>query len=953
MATLVSAGVSINVIDESFYGSAGAGSIPLLVIATAANKTAPSGVGVAPRTVASQANSLFLATSQRDLIQAYGNPSFKMAGGTPLHAHELNEYGLHAAYSYLGIANLAYILRADIDLDQLEASNTAPDGPPTPGTYWFDLSATSFGLFRSNGNATPGLAWESKTVLVTSAGDVDSEDVPKTSFGANGDYAIVPQTTSNLLYEKTSGTWNRVGSSAWKAAHPTIVRGSSTPSFPLGTATISINGQSVVVDNAASVTALAGTITSANIPNMTATVSAGALVLTNTTGGNIVIANVTGTALTAIGLTAGTTAGIATNYTNTAQYPTNSRAGDLWVKFTAPNRGADWKVKVYNGTSAQWVTLSVPFYAFNSALADGQAGKDAAALVADPTPANGSVYVGFDATTGAMEIRRFSAGAYATAAYEASTVAPSTAPADGTYWYSSNLRADIMIGNGTKWEGYANRFPDADPSGVIIAGSAPTVQSDGTSLAEGDLWLNAADLENYPRLYRWDVSALKWKLIDNTDQTTPFGIIFADARANSGANFVSNPTEGDYTYESEEIEDMLVSDFIDPDAPDARSYPDGTLLFNTRYSTYNVKVWRPMFFQEGGFDENTDYTATTYVRGSYTFPATTAGRWVTASGNKVDGSPYMGRKAQRIMVVRAMAEALASNEDIRSEAIYFNLMAAPGYPELLDEMIALNTDIKEVAFVVGDTPARMKPSGMAIQSWAKNMQSASSNGEDGLVSASQYVGIYYPWGLGTNNDGTEIMVPPSTIALRTIAYSDSTAYPWFAPAGFQRGLVSNAASVGYLTEEDEYRAVVLSPGQRDALALNKINPIAYIPGRGLVVYGQKTLSPVDSAMDRINVARLVNYLRYHLDNLVKPFLFEQNDAVTRDAARLTVERFLVGLIGLRGLDDFAVVCNNDNNTPERIDRNELWIDIVIKPLKAIEFIYIPLRIRNTGDSLAV
>ena len=953
MATLISAGVSVEVVNESFYGSAGAGSIPLLVIATAANKTAPSGVGVAPRTVANQANSLFLATSQRDLVQAFGNPVFKTAGGTPLHGHELNEYGLHAAYSYLGIANLAYVLRADIDLNQLEASNTAPSGPPVAGTYWFDLSSTSFGLFRSNGNATPGLAWESQTVLVTTAGDIDGQNAPKTTFGADGDYAVVPQTTSNFLYEKTAGTWNRVGSTAWKAAHPTVIRGTSTPTLPIGTATISINGQNVVVDNAASVAAVAGSITSANIPNITATVSSGALQLTHTQGGNIVLANVSGTALTNLGFTAGTTTGIAVNYTNTVQYPANSRADDLWVKFTAPNRGANWTVKLYNGTTAQWVALSVPFYAFNSALADGQAGKDTAALAADATPATGSVYVGFDAATGAMEIRRFSAGAYATASYEASATAPTTNPVDGTFWYSTNLRADIMVGDGTKWEGYLNRYPNTDPAGVIISGSAPTTQSDGTALVSGDLWLNAADLENYPRLYRWDATALKWKLIDNTDQTTPFGIVFADARENSGVDYTGNPTDGDYTYESEEIEDMLVSNFIDPDAPDARSYPDGTLLFNTRYATYNVKVWRPQFFREGGFDDNTDYTAETYVRGSYTFPATSAGRWVTASGNKVDGSPYMGRKAQRIMVVRAMAEALSTNEDIRSEAIYFNLMAAPGYPELLDEMVTLNTDIKEVAFVVGDTPARMKPTGMAIQSWAKNMQSAASNGEDGLVSANTYTGIYYPWGLGTNTDGTEVMIPPSTIALRTIAYSDINSYPWFAPAGFQRGLVTNASSVGYLTDEGEYRSVVLSPGQRDALALNKINPIAYIPGRGLVVYGQKTLSPVDSAMDRINVARLVNYLRYHLDNLVKPFLFEQNDGVTRDAARITVERFLIGLVGLRALDDFAVLCSTDNNTPERIDRNELWIDIVIKPLKAIEFIYIPLRIRNTGDSLAV
>lgn len=949
MATLISAGASVSVSDESFYSSAGNGTVPLIVLATAANKVGPSGTDIASRTV-SGSQALLMATSQRDVIQALGTPLFKSINGTPVHADETNEYGLHAAYSYTGISTPAYLLRADIDLAQLEPSISAPNGPPVAGTYWFDLAATNFGLFRSNGNASAGLAWESKTVLVATANDIDGSNVPKTTFGTNGDYAVVPQTTSNFLYEKTAGTWNRVGSNAWKTAHPTVVRGSSTPTLPLGTAAITINGQAVTLNNAASVASIAGTITSANIPSLTATVDSGALVLTNTAGGDLTIS---GTALTALGFVAGTTTGNSVKYTNNAQYPANSRAGDLWVKFTAPNRGAVWSVKMYSGTTASWVSLDAPFYAFNSAALDGAAGKDSAALAANSTPLAGSIYVGFDASTGVMEIRRFAGSSYQTAVYEASVTTPVTTPPAGTLWYSADLRVDVMVGNGVKWQGYQNRYPNS--AGVIVAGSAPTTQPDGTSLVAGDLWLNSADLENYPRMYRWDTTALRWKVIDNTDQTTPFGIVFADARADSGPTFTGIPNSGSYSYESEEEVDMLLSDYVDPDAPDARTHPDGTLLFNTRYSTYNVKEWKPNFFDLGGFDANTDFTYTSYTNSgaTYSFPATTAGRWVTVSGNKTDGSPYMGRKAQRIMVVRAMAEALVSNEDIRSEAVNFNLIAAPGYPELLDEMIALNVDIKQTAFVVGDTPARLKPTGSDITAWAQNTRNASGNGEDGLVSSDTYTGIYYPWGLGTNSDGSSVMIPPSTIALRTIAYSDASSYPWFAPAGLQRGLVTNAESVGYLTSEGEYRAVTLNGGLRDACAMNKINPIAYMMGRGLFIMEQRTLHPVSSALDRINVARLVNYLRLQLNDMVLPFLFQPNDLLTREAARITVERFLAGLVGQRGLEDFAVVCDGTNNTAARVARKELWIDVVIKPINAVEFIYIPLRVRNSGDSLDI
>jgi phage tail sheath protein FI len=135
------------------------------------------------------------------------------------------------------------------------------------------------------------------------------------------------------------------------------------------------------------------------------------------------------------------------------------------------------------------------------------------------------------------------------------------------------------------------------------------------------------------------------------------------------------------------------------------------------------------------------------------------------------------------------------------------------------------------------------------------------------------------------------------------------------------------------------------------LYLNKINPIAFIPNRGLIVYGQKTLNPTSTAMDRINVARLTNYLRYQLEMLAKPFLFEPNDLQTRDSVRITFERFLADLVGLRALYDFVVVCDETNNSGERIDRNELWIDVAIQPVKAIEFIYIPIRILNTGEDM--
>ncbi len=957
MATLLSPGVQTSVIDESVYDSSATGSVPLIVIATASNKVSPTGTGIAPFTAAENAGKLFVATSQRELIQNFGNPLFYSSGGAALHGHELNEYGLHAAYQFLGLADQAYILRADVDTTQLIPSDAAPVGAPLSGTFWFDTHSTSFGLFKSNGKAVAGEAWVNQPVTVFAAADtsmINSLATPLSNLGSNGDFGVVVSTTDNIFFEKVAGAWYKVGSTAWKAAAPTVITGTVSNPTLVTSNSIVINSTEVTF-TLTTVAGAASAINDLHITNISASVVNGALRLTNTAGETITVANGVGTPLTTLGLTAGSFDGNDLYYTNSVNYPTGSNAGDVWIKGSSTNKGALWSVKVYNASTATWQAVSAPFYAFNSSLSDGQSGKDTAALAGfGSSLAVGVIYVGFNETNGVTQIRRYgSSGHFETLVYEAGAVAPHSDPAEGTLWFSNDFRADVMVSDGTNWIGYKNYYTQTNPRGVFIAGSAPELQSDGSPLVANDLWIDASDLENYPVVRRYDATTQRWKLLDTTDQTSPFGMLFADARMDSGVEF-EGQINTSYVYNSELVADMLLSDYVDPDAPDPRTVPAGMLLFNTRYANYNVKEWKPNYFGYDNYDANVDYTLVDYTVGDpeYTFaPLDSKGRWVTVSGNRADGSPLMGRRAQRAVIVKAMAEAVNASEDARSEIVAFNLMAAPGYPELMDEMVNLNTDQGEVTFIVGDSPIRLKPDANSITAWANNSYGAAANGEDGLTTSNPYVAVYYPWGMASNIDGSDVMVPPSTMVLRTMAYNDQVAYPWFAPAGFQRGLITNATTVGYLDSESEFRPVLLSPGQRDTLYVNRINPIALIPGRGLIVYGQKTRALAATALDRVNVARLVNYLRTALDTLVKPFLFEQNDVQTRDSVRSTVDRFLNGIVGLRGLEDYAVQCNADNNTPERIDRNELWIDIAIKPTKAIEFIYIPIRITNSGATL--
>ena len=148
---LTSPGVEVTIIDESQYIPSATNSVPYILLVTAQNKISGAGIGVAAGTLAINANQVREITSQRDLLATYGNPFFyKTTAGTPINGYELNEYGLLAAYSALGVSNRCYVQRADIDLAVLTATLVRPTGAPNNGTYWLDTANTNWGLFQWN-----------------------------------------------------------------------------------------------------------------------------------------------------------------------------------------------------------------------------------------------------------------------------------------------------------------------------------------------------------------------------------------------------------------------------------------------------------------------------------------------------------------------------------------------------------------------------------------------------------------------------------------------------------------------------------------------------------------------------------------------------------------------------------------------------------------------------------
>jgi phage tail sheath protein FI len=166
-------------------------------------------------------------------------------------------------------------------------------------------------------------------------------------------------------------------------------------------------------------------------------------------------------------------------------------------------------------------------------------------------------------------------------------------------------------------------------------------------------------------------------------------------------------------------------------------------------------------------------------------------------------------------------------------------------------------------------------------------------------------------------------------------------------------VVDNAIQLGYINSTTgEFQPLSVNQALRDILYENNVNPITFIPGIGITNFGNKTSTTTTSALDRINVARLVAFLRGRLEEIGKLYLFEPNDQITRNEITNTINSLMVDLIAKRAIYDYLVVCDLSNNTPARIDRNELWVDVAIEPVKAVEFIYIPLRIKNTGEIAA-
>jgi phage tail sheath protein FI len=269
---------------------------------------------------------------------------------------------------------------------------------------------------------------------------------------------------------------------------------------------------------------------------------------------------------------------------------------------------------------------------------------------------------------------------------------------------------------------------------------------------------------------------------------------------------------------------------------------------------------------------------------------------------------------------------LANKDDYQ-----YNVLLTPGLVNAFSAHTTRQTSIISNLTERGDAIYVMDLVGYGAQVSSVTNQSIPLN--------TSYATTYWPWVQVVDPDsGQRVWVPASTVIGGVYAYNDSVSEPWFAPAGINRG------GLGTVVQAERK----LPQSTRDTLYEGKVNPIATFPGQGVVVYGQKTLQTKPSALDRVNVRRLLIALKGYISQVANTLVFEQNTVATRNNFLAQVNPYLESVQQRQGLFAFKVIMDDSNNTADVIDRNQLVGQIYVQPTKTAEFIYLDFIVTPTG-----
>lgn len=341
-----------------------------------------------------------------------------------------------------------------------------------------------------------------------------------------------------------------------------------------------------------------------------------------------------------------------------------------------------------------------------------------------------------------------------------------------------------------------------------------------------------------------------------------------------------------------------------------------------------VNTLTPKYFDNDG-DAKPEFTGSLPSLGSGSFGAATGTNLPGSAGNyyeNIDNNNTQGLPASAY----TESISLLSNR----EAFRYNIISIPG-------IIADGTNFATHSPVASQLITAVEERGdvivvLDIAGYGSNLTPVTTNAANYNTS---YAAAYWPWVKTVEpNLGTQVWVPASTMIPSVYAFNDRIAEPWFAPAGQTRGILPTVIRA----ERN------LTQGNRDTLYDNKVNSIATFPNTGVVVFGQKTLQKRRSALDRVNVRRLLIELKDFISQVADTLVFEQNNTNTRNTFLSQVNPYLADVQNREGLTDYRVIMDDSNNPPDVVDNNRLVGQIYLKPTRTVEFIVLDFNVLPTG-----
>ena len=449
------------------------------------------------------------------------------------------------------------------------------------------------------------------------------------------------------------------------------------------------------------------------------------------------------------------------------------------------------------------------------------------------------------------------------------------------------------------------------------------------TISEGTIMNSSSSLDSQGALELGTSNNIRWQVVNPNTSSGTFGLLIRQ-----GNDITNNLT----------VLETWTNLSLDPHSPNYVSKVIGDYVYNYNSTTNQIEI-------SGAFPNASKYVRVKSVnlptpnyldnsgnpKPQYTgsIPVAASGSFTGAIGDVKGGAKFYNEvTANNTQGLEGanynnMIALLSNQDDYRFNALFTPGLFSELHTTQINNIILNTQDRGDNIFVVD------------LVDYADTITNVV--GQAASLDTS-YAAAYWPWvQIKDPGTGKNVWVPASTVIAGVYSYNDRVAEPWFAPAGINRGGLSRV-----IRAEQK-----LPQSSRDTLYNGKVNPIATFPGVGTVVYGQKTLQTRASALDRVNVRRLLIQLKSYISQIANNLVFEQNTIATRNQFLSQVNPYLESVQQKQGVYAFRVVMDDTNNTPDVIDRNQLVGQIYLQPTKTAEFIYLDFNITPTGATFPV